>query len=385
MPIPFPSRTLVAAALGCAGLLLVGWSGLLVPSLVRSIEPAFDQTDAGIGVFFFVNSVAYVGGSMVGGLLTERVGRRSVLPLAVTLIALGLAGMATVPTWGLFLVLAIPFGLGAGAIDGGMNGLVLDLYPESRGRALNLLHLFFSLGALASPLVVGRLVEAGAAWQTVILGTALVAVPIAILLAVADLPSGRHARSDGTASVRVGLSLPIIALAVAIACYVASEVGVSNWLVRFLETASLGLATSALALFWGCLALGRIVTAVLGDRFDHARFAATASLVAAIALVAAVLVPSLPASIALFGVVGFAFGPVYPLIMAVAGDLYPARSAAVSGFLSGSAVIGAILYPPLMGFISVAAGLSVAMIGAAILAFACAAVLFTVAARPARE
>ena len=131
---------------------------------------------------------------MVGGLLTERVGRRVVLPLAVALIALGLAGMATVPTWELFLALAIPFGLGSGAIDGGMNGLVLDLYPDSRGRALNLLHLFFSLGALASPLVVGRLVEAGAAWQTVILGTALAAVPIAILFAVADLPSGRHAR-----------------------------------------------------------------------------------------------------------------------------------------------------------------------------------------------
>ena len=89
---------------------------------------------------------------------------------------------------------------------------------------------------------------------------------------------------------------------------------------------------------------------------------------------AAVLVPSLPASIVLFGVVGFAFGPVYPLIMAVGGDRYPTRSAAVSGFLSGSAVIGAIVYPPLMGFVSVGAGLGVAMIGAALLAFACAAV-----------
>jgi fucose permease len=381
MPIPRPSRTALAAALGCSGLLLVGWTGLLVPSLIRSIEPAFDQTDAGIGVFFFVNSVAYVGGSMVGGLLTERVGRRVVLPLAVLLIACGLAGMATVPSWGLFLALGIPFGFGSGAIDGGMNGLVLDLYPEGRGRALNLLHLFFSLGALASPLVVGRLVEAGAAWQTVIIGTALAAIPIAILMAVADLPSGRHAHADASAGVRVGLSLPIMALAVAIACYVASEVGVSNWLVRFLETASLGLATSALALFWGCLALGRIVTATLGDRFDHARFAASASLVAAIALVAAVLVPSLPASIVLFGVVGFAFGPVYPLIMAVGGDLYPTRSAAVSGFLSGSAVIGAIVYPPLMGFISVEAGLTVAMIGAALLSFACAGVLFAMGRR----
>jgi fucose permease len=362
-------------------MLLVGWTGLLVPSLIRSIEPAFGQTDAGIGVFFFVSAAASVGGSMTGGLLTERIGRRVVLPLAVALIALGLTGMATVPTWGLFLVLAIPFGLGSGAIDGGMNGLVLDLYPDGRGRALNLLHLFFSLGALASPLAIGRLVEAGAGWQTIIIGTAVAAIPLAILFAVVAMPSGRHARSGEPATIRVGLSLPIIALAVAIACYVASEIGVSNWLVRFLETASIGLATSALALFWGSLALGRIVTAWLGDRFDHALFAATAAFVAAVALVAAVFVPSLPASVVLFGLVGFAFGPVYPLIMAVGGDLYPTRSAAVSGFLSGSAIFGAIIYPPLMGFISVEAGLSVAMIGAAILSFACAAVLFALGRR----
>ena len=374
----------MAAALACAGLALVGWGGLLVPSLIRSIEPAFAQTDAGMGVYVFVIAVAAVGGSMAGGLLTERIGRRTVLPLGVLLISLGLAGMATVPAWELFLAFAIPFGLGMGTIDGGMNGLVLDRYPDSRGRALNLLHLFFSLGALASPLVIGRLLEAGAAWQTVLLGTALAAIPLAILFAVVHLPSGRHAHGVATPSVRVGLSLPIILLAVAIACYVASEIGVSNWLVRFLETATIGLATSALALFWGCLALGRGVTAALGDRFDHARFAAIASLVAAIALVAAVLVPSLPASIVLFGVVGFAFGPVYPLIMAVAGDLYPARSAAVSGFLAGSAIIGAIVYPPLMGFISVGAGLTVAMIGAAILSLVCSVVLFTVDRRSSR-
>ena len=387
MPAAPPRRTDLAAVLACAALLLVGWAGLLVPSLIRSIELEFDQTDAGIGVFFFVNSLAYVGGSLGGGFLTERFGRRAVLPLAMVLIVVGLVGFATVPSWELFLAAAIPFGLGGGAIDGGSNGLILDLYPTSRGRALNMLHLFFSLGALASPLVAGRLVEAGVAWQGVILGTALAAIPLAVLLALADVPAGRHAHERATGAPRIGLAWPIIALAVAIACYVGSEVGVSNWLVRFLDTASLGLATSALALFWGCLALGRLASARWSDRFEHARFAAIASLVAAVALVAAVLVPALPASIALFGVVGFAFGPVYPLIMAVGGDLYPARSAAVSGFLSGFAVIGAIAYPPVMGFVSVGIGLGAAMGGAAALALVCAIVLFMVGrrSRPARS
>ncbi len=191
-------RPAFAAILGCAGLLLVGWTSLLVPSLIRSIEHDFAQTDAAIGVFFFVNAVAYVAGSMGGGLLTERLGRRVVLPLGVGLITVGLFGLANVPTWTAFVVVAIPFGLGSGAVDGGMNGLTLDLYPASRGRALNLVHLFFSLGALASPLVVGRLVEAGTAWQAVVAGTALATIPLAVLVAVADLPSGRHAADTGS-------------------------------------------------------------------------------------------------------------------------------------------------------------------------------------------
>ena len=190
------------------------------------------------------------------------------------------------------------------------------------------------------------------------------------------------ARANGPP--RLTLAWPLVALAVAIACYVASEVGVSNWLVRFLEAATIGLATSALALFWAGLALGRLASAAWSDRFDHARFAATAAFISSIALAAAAVVPSLPASIFLFGVVGFAFGPVYPLIMAVAGDRFPGRAAAVSGFLAGVAVLGAIVYPPVMGFLSVAAGLGVAMVGAAILAFVCALALFSLEPHGAR-
>jgi len=68
--------------------------------------------------------------------------------------------------------------------------------------------------------------------------------------------------------------------------------------------------------------------------------------------------------------------------MAVAGDRYPGRSAAVSGFLSGFAVVGAIVYPPVMGFISVGIGLAAAMLGAAALSAVCAGVLWWVSTLP---
>jgi FHS family glucose/mannose:H+ symporter-like MFS transporter len=183
----------------------------------------------------------------------------------------------------------------------------------------------------------------------------------------------------------IGFAWVLVGLAVAIGCYVASEIGVSNWLVRFLDSASIGLATAALALYWGALSLGRLASAAWSDRFDHARLAAVSATVSGFALVAAVAVPSIPLSILLFGVVGFAFGPIYPLIMAVAGERYPTRSAAVSGLLAGCAVIGGVLYPPLMGFMSVTVGLGPAMTGAGILALAAGIALWLVSRTQSSE
>lgn len=372
-----------AGVLACVGLLLIGWSTLLVPSLIREIERDFGQSDAGLGIYYLVGSAAYASGSFGGGMLTERFGRRLVLIIATVLIGLGTALLGLVPIWAIVLLSALPAGFGSGAIDGGVNGLVLDLYPNARGRALNTLHLFFSIGAFTSPLVVGRLVGAGVPWQVLVVATAAVTVPVALLWAIVSLPHGRHSAPslDGEPrSGRLAFRWPLIALEVAIACYVASEVGVSNWLIRFLEDVPLALATTSLSLYWGGLALGRLVSARFSDGFDHLRLAAVSALAAGVATIAAVLAPSTEAAIALFAVVGFASGPVFPLIIAIGGDRHPGRSAAVSGFLIASAIVGGLVYPPVMGLLSVSVGLPIAMLGAGALAVVCAAALLV--ARP---
>jgi fucose permease len=380
-----------AGVVGCIAFVLLGWTGLLVPSLIRSIEAGFAQSDAGIGIFYFVYAGVYAAGSLGGGLVTERLGRRTVLSLGVALHGVGFVALGLAPSWGVFVFAALPAGLGAGVIDGGINGLFLDLFSSGRGRSLNLLHLFFSVGALSAPLAVGRLVENGVAWQAILVATGLAALVVAALFALVAMPDGRHTRSarqpaDGLGrleAVRGRLAAPLLLLALAIACYVAGEVGVSNWLVRFLDPAPLSTATTALALYWAGLTLGRLISARIADRFDHVRFAAVASAATSGALVLAILAPSLPVSIALFGLAGVATGPVYPMIMAIGGDRYPDRTAAVSGFLSGFAVVGSIVYPPIMGFLSVTVGLTVAMFGTVVLGLASAGALLLVGRIPA--
>jgi MFS transporter, FHS family, glucose/mannose:H+ symporter len=379
-----------AGVIGCLAFVLIGWSGLLMPSLIRSVKDAFDQSDAGIGILYFAFAAAYASGSLGGGLVIERLGRRTVLSLAAGLHGGGLVAFALAPSWTVFLIVAIPAGLGAGAIDGGTNGMFLDLFRSGRGRALNLLHLFFSLGALSAPLAVGRLVESGVDWQAILLTTGAFAIVVAVLFVVVAVPHGRQARlaAEGASEhvstigflerARGRLAAPLLLLGFAIACYVASEVGVSNWLVRFLEPAPLTAATTALSLYWAGLALGRLVSARLADRFDHVRFATVSTAAMSVALFGAVLGPSLPISVALFGLAGVASGPVFPMIIAIGGDRYPDRSAAVGGFLTSAAVVGSVVYPPIMGLLSVTSGLTVAMLGTVLLGFACVAALILV-------
>jgi fucose permease len=386
---PLRDDPVAIAALGCVAYVLIGWTGLLAPSLIRSIEADLQQTDTAIGFFYFVYGVAYAVGSLGGGFATERLGRQLVLTSAIGLHGFGVLALGVVGAWPAFVASALPAGLAAGGIDGGINGLFLDLFRTRRGRALNSLHLFFGVGAFIAPLVIGRLVDFGVAWRSLYVATGVVALPIAGLFWYMHLPHGRHTASPvaavggGAVSRRLLLIWPVPALALAIATYVASEVGVSNWLVRFLSEAPLVVATGSLSLFWAGLALGRLVSARIADRFDHVRFTTAWAFVTSAVIVGAVLVPVLPLSIVGFGLVGFAMGPIFPLIMAIGGERFPERSAAVGGLLTTAAVAGGVIYPSIMGPISDSVGLTVAMFGTAVLAFLCAACLYT--ARGARR
>jgi fucose permease len=380
-----PRRARLAAGIVASmTLLAVGWAGLLIPSLLRSIKVTFDQTDAGIGLVYLVYALAYALGSFGGGPLTERGGRRLVLGAAVLTTAAGAAGMGLAPSWLAFVVAAAAVGAGAGCLDGGANGLVLDVYREGRGRAMSLLHMSFSVGALAAPLLVGRLVDGGVTWQAVTVGTGAVIALLALAYAFVPMPSARRERrateAGGPAAPERGsgrlLTGPLLVLGLAIAAYVAAEIGVSNWVVAFLEPAPLTTATLALSLFWAGLTVGRLLSSVIADRFDHLRFTITCAIAMGVTIAFASLAPTLPLAIAAFFAAGVASGPVFPMIVAIGGERFPDRSAAVGGSLTGMAVVGSTIYPPLMGILSVTVGLTVAMLGNAALAIVCVLALW---------
>jgi fucose permease len=380
-----------------ASFILIGWTGLFVPSLLRVIKEDFGQTDAGFGLLYLVSALFFAVGALSAGLLAERLGRRTLLPLSALLIAVGLATQGAAPSWPVLLLGVALAAAGSGAIDAGVNSVVMDLSVSGKGSALNRLHLFYSVGALGAPLVIGQLVGLGLDWRLLAAGTGVAALALVVpMRAVGSVPPRRRAAAavlgatgldDGAAGSGAAvpddraagpdLRLPLAILGLAIACYVAAELGVSSWLVGFLADEPMSVATLGLSLFWVGHASGRLAAVRVADRFDPIWFTTACAAAGGVALAIAVHGPAGAPRIAAFMLTGFALGPVWPMIMTVGGTLFPHRAASVSGVLTAAGVVGSVLYPPLMGFISGGAGLGAGMTGAAVLAVLSGAAVVT--------
>ena len=129
--------------------------------------------------------------SLVGGDLSDRLGRKRLIVTGWALYAAVYAGLAYVSTargvWALFMVYGVYFGL----TEGAEKALVADLVGAGqRGTAYGLYNLAFSATVLPASLMMGALWEWYGA-ETAFLVSAAVGASAALLLLVVVRPEGR--------------------------------------------------------------------------------------------------------------------------------------------------------------------------------------------------
>jgi hypothetical protein len=71
-----PSRAILLASY--ASFILIGWTGLFVPSLLRVLEGDFARSDAEFGLVYLVIALLFATGALSSGLAAGLLGRRAV-------------------------------------------------------------------------------------------------------------------------------------------------------------------------------------------------------------------------------------------------------------------------------------------------------------------
>jgi MFS transporter, FHS family, L-fucose permease len=178
------SAAAVACSLFFAYGLIISGIGPALPELAD--RNASSLADLG-GIFtalFFGALVA----QLVTGPITDRIGQRPVMLVGSLVLALGTFGA----TWSHLLLLTFSSmvfaGLGAGTLVVTNNLLAAQLFPERNTSMLNLVNMFFGIGAVLGPMLAGQSLRlVGTVLLSVWAGAALVLLLLAAIIRLPDV------------------------------------------------------------------------------------------------------------------------------------------------------------------------------------------------------
>ena len=361
-PAPAPAHPGRALAVLCA----IFFSAGFLMAAIGPVLPALSaRTGASLSVMGRLMSAIFLGSlaaQIVSGWASDRFGRRVVLAVGLALLAgtgLVIAFATALP---LTLGAGIVYGIGYGAFSLSGNVMTSELVPARRASAVNLVNMFFGVGAVVGPLVVSVLLRrTGAALPALWMGAGLlaaaavaarIALPARLPASHDEAPVSAEAAAQRPPSLRDPM---LLACGIFLMLYVGSEMAAGAWTAVYLhQSAGMNEARSAAAtsLFWAMLTMGRIGAVVGGMRItaEHLLTSAVWITCAGAALLWAGH-GSAAASVTAFAILGFGYGPIYPTGVAVLTSRFPQAAGTATSQMGVLAASGGALLPWIHGLV----------------------------------
>lgn len=340
----------------------------LPDSLLGSTWPFIHaELEVSIGQAGWVAAIASVG-TILSSLLSHRVihrfGTGQVTVASVALTAFALIGFSVSPVFWWLLLLAVPLGLGAGAVDAGLNAFVAEHYAA---KHMNWLHCFWGVGAMLGPVFISALTFSGQSWRS---GYASVALIQCILVAVLlfslpmwrkyEHPGATARRAQATAGAMPGLFAPLRVKGAGFAMcvfflYTSMESSVMLWGASYLVEARGILPETAAAwisLFFLGLTAGRALSGFVSMKLDNEALIRIGSILLIVGFILMLLpLPSIATLFALM-LVGFGLAPIFPAMLHQTPVYFGKENArATMGLQMACAYVGTTLMPPLFGLL----------------------------------
>ncbi len=312
------------------------------------------------GIVSTIIALGTIVSSLLSDKLTMKLGAGRVTLISVGLTAAALFGFSLSSSFVWLCVLAVPYGLGAGAVDAALNNYVALHYSS---RHMSWLHCFWGVGATVGPYIMGYAISVGKGWRYGYGAVACVQAAIAFLLLLA-LPLWKSRRGEGNTAEEVPIGIKdalkikgVKSILLAFFAYCGAETTAGLWASSYLvnhKGLAVDTAASFASLFYLGITAGRFISGFFADRVGDKNMIRLGTAVMASGL-ALVLLPSENTVFALVGlaVIGLGAAPVYPAIIhATPTNFGKENSHAVVGIQMASAYCGSVAAPPLFGIIA---------------------------------
>lgn len=341
----------------CIGMCFFGVSmitlGSVLPSLVAKLGLSGLQATS-LATFLPLGMLA---GSLIFGPVVDRFGHKALLIPSCAVVLLGLEGLIFFESIPLLQTSIVGIGLGGGILNGETNALVSDISNESeKGSRLSFLGMFYGLGALGIPSLLGILSEYYS-FETILQGIGILMLAGISFCIPVRFPAPKQAQGF---PVKEGLGLlkeGSLLLLSSILFFQSGIEGVcNNWSTSYFGQATDIPANQALMALT-CMVVGltvaRMLQIAIFKKIKPATVLPYSLILAAIGFGLLAASPGFVRAATGMVLVGMGLSPTYPVVLSILGTRYPALSGTAFSIALAIALVGQTAMNGLMGTVSV--------------------------------
>lgn len=336
--------------------------GLGIPdSLFGTAWPAI-YADFNLPISFgsFVTVIISCGtviSSLISAALINRLGTNKVSAYSTLLTAAALLGFSLAPNLWVMCFLAVPLGIGAGAIDIALNNYVALHYSATH---MSFLHCFYGIGVTVSPYILSLVIGGKSGWRggygIAFLIQAAITVFLFFTIPVWSKVHSEEQVQSSAKTLKISETLKIPGVKLMCALFITScaiELTCGGWgSTFFVEYKNLPpeKAAQITMIYYMGLTLGRFLSGVAASKLDSRRIIKIGQAILGIAIMIVLLPCPLYVCTAGMFLIGFGNGPLFPNFNYLTPQNFGADvSRSVMGVQMASAYIGIMLAPMLCG------------------------------------
>ncbi|MGG4343177.1 MFS transporter [Paenibacillus lautus] len=365
----------------------LGLPDSLLGSAWPVIWPDIGSSVGSAGIVSMVIAGGTIVSSLASGSMIQRLGTGRITLFSCFLTAGALLGFSLAPSMAWFVVLAIPLGLGAGAVDAALNHYVADNY---KAHHMNWLHCFWGVGATMGPLIMSSYIADHNSWRSGYTAVSMIQFSLVIILlitlplwkrvaAMRELQQPQNGTNVDTDTqqqeqnvkaniIRIKGVKPTL-MAFLFYCGVESTVGL--WGASYLVGARNITADTAaiwISLYYGGITIGRLVTGFITLRVTNRLLIRYGQIITISGGIILLLPLSVSFSLMGFMLIGLGLAPIFPgLLHETPARFGKEHSAKLMGYQMAVAYTGTTLLPPMVGLI--ASQTSIGLFPSVVLAF----------------
>lgn len=347
-----------------------------LPDSILGVSWSMMQSEFGApletaGLLFMTIAGGTIISSFASGAVLKRFGTGIVTFFSCFMTAGALLGFHFAPSIFWLFICAIPLGLGAGAVDAGLNNYVASHY---KAHHMSWLHCFWGVGATLGPVIMAQFLSGQHSWRSGYLAIAGIQFALVVILFFTlplwkkvggnnhgigdnDSENNNSVLNGADAKKRKPMQIRGVKLAlISFMFYCGAESTMGLWGSSFLvnvKDISLDAAAKWISLYYAGITIGRFITGFITLKIGNRTLIRMGQLLALTG--AALLFLPLPSTFSLIGfiMVGLGLAPIFPCMLHETPSRFgQEHSQTIMGYQMAVAYTGSTFLPPLLGFIA---------------------------------